>query len=180
MAFRQLSSKFGVFETKMIKNKILLTSICRLHHHNKNQRQLSLVVNSCFRNQDTKAILKPRNSLQKYGCVACKSTKVEPMINDEHGVEETEKVISININNNNKEELFQPRNEPNAGHPDMDMSFNNPQEAYRSKKTSEVFRALLVFNLCSFDWLIKNQKKVCSLVYIYYSSMMMMSQKIVV
>ena len=48
----------------------------------------------------------------------------------------------------------------NHEHPDLDLSFNSAQEAYRSKRTSEIARALLVFNLCSFDFLIQNQKRV--------------------
>lgn len=47
-----------------------------------------------------------------------------------------------------------------AVHPQIDLSFSNAQEAYKSKRTSELVRALLVFNLCSISVLVDNQKQV--------------------
>ncbi|GFO08983.1 proline dehydrogenase 1, mitochondrial-like [Plakobranchus ocellatus] len=44
-------------------------------------------------------------------------------------------------------------------HPVMDLTFANGREAYRSKKTSELLRALLIFNLCSVDALVDRQKE---------------------
>ncbi|XP_067648682.1 proline dehydrogenase 1, mitochondrial-like [Haliotis asinina] len=45
----------------------------------------------------------------------------------------------------------------NDGHPSVDLTFENAREAYRSKKTSELARALLVFKLCSINYLVDNQ-----------------------
>ena len=45
-------------------------------------------------------------------------------------------------------------------HPEMDLTFASGKEAYRSKKTSELVRALLVFNLCSVETLVNRQKEV--------------------
>ncbi|KAK7088799.1 proline dehydrogenase 1, mitochondrial-like isoform X2 [Littorina saxatilis] len=51
-------------------------------------------------------------------------------------------------------------NEPTPRiHPELDLSFNNAQEAYKSKRTSQLLRALLVFNLCSINVLVENQKQ---------------------
>ncbi|XP_052073864.1 proline dehydrogenase 1, mitochondrial-like isoform X2 [Mytilus californianus] len=38
----------------------------------------------------------------------------------------------------------------------LDLTFGNAEEAFRSKKTSELVRALFVFNLCSVEFLVKN------------------------
>ena len=43
------------------------------------------------------------------------------------------------------------------GHPRIDLSFENAEEAFRSKKTSELLRSLIVFNLCSLSFLVNNQ-----------------------
>ncbi|GFR77182.1 proline dehydrogenase 1, mitochondrial-like [Elysia marginata] len=45
-------------------------------------------------------------------------------------------------------------------HPDLDLMFASSKEAYKSKKTSELARALLVFNLCSVEALVNRQKEV--------------------
>jgi len=52
-----------------------------------------------------------------------------------------------------------------AGHPYVDLSFSNGREAYRSKTTGELCRALLVFNLCSVPTLIThNRQVICSFI----------------
>jgi hypothetical protein len=40
--------------------------------------------------------------------------------------------------------------------------FNDTKSAYRSKTTREILRALLVFRLCSVNFLVDNNLKVCS------------------
>ena len=52
-------------------------------------------------------------------------------------------------------------------HPDM-FDFNNGQEAYKSKHTSALVRALLVFNLCSIEFIVRNQQKASVLFGILY------------
>lgn len=42
----------------------------------------------------------------------------------------------------------------------LDLTFSSAEEAFRSKKTSELIRALLVFNLCSVDFLVNNHRQV--------------------
>lgn len=74
---------------------------------------------------------------------ACKSTLPSPDLNEPAAKSADEKPVI---------------NEPNIRtHPVLDLSFASAQEAYRSKRTSELWRALLVFNLCSFNVLINNQ-----------------------
>ncbi|XP_048252293.1 proline dehydrogenase 1, mitochondrial-like isoform X2 [Haliotis rufescens] len=50
-----------------------------------------------------------------------------------------------------------PTESYNDGHPVVDLTFENAREAYRSKTTSELARALLVFKLCSVNYLVDNQ-----------------------
>lgn len=49
----------------------------------------------------------------------------------------------------------------------LDLTFGNAEEAFRSKKTSELVRALFVFNLCSVEFLVKNNTEVRTLNYLY-------------
>lgn len=39
---------------------------------------------------------------------------------------------------------------------ELDLSFNSPKEAFKSKKTSELVRAYLVYQICSVEWLVEN------------------------
>ncbi|XP_049878901.1 proline dehydrogenase 1, mitochondrial isoform X2 [Pectinophora gossypiella] len=39
---------------------------------------------------------------------------------------------------------------------DLDLSFNNPKDAFKSKKTSELVRAYLVYQICSINWVVEN------------------------
>ena len=45
-------------------------------------------------------------------------------------------------------------------HPEVDLSFCNSKEAYRSKTTAELLRSLLVFNLCSIPALVNRSDQV--------------------
>lgn len=42
----------------------------------------------------------------------------------------------------------------------ISIDFDNTQEAYKSKDTLELLRSLLVFKLCSFDFLVDKNKEV--------------------
>lgn len=55
---------------------------------------------------------------------------------------------------------FTTKATPHPKHPDIDLTFENARESYRSKTTGEIVRALLVFNLCSLNFLVDNQKLV--------------------
>lgn len=39
---------------------------------------------------------------------------------------------------------------------DLDLSFNSPKDAFKSKKTSELVRAYLVYQICSINWIVEN------------------------
>lgn len=39
---------------------------------------------------------------------------------------------------------------------DLDLTFNSPKDAFKSKKTSELVRAYLVYQICSVNWLVEN------------------------
>lgn len=48
----------------------------------------------------------------------------------------------------------------NQNHPIIDLTFNNTKECYKSKRTSELMRALIVLKLCSYPLLVDNHQKV--------------------
>lgn len=39
---------------------------------------------------------------------------------------------------------------------ELDLNFNSPKDAFKSKKTSELVRAYVVYQLCSINWLVEN------------------------
>ncbi|XP_034827536.1 proline dehydrogenase 1, mitochondrial [Maniola hyperantus] len=39
---------------------------------------------------------------------------------------------------------------------ELDLTFNSPKDAFKSKKTSELIRAYLVYQICSFNWIVEN------------------------
>lgn len=43
---------------------------------------------------------------------------------------------------------------------ELDLAFNSPIDAFKSKKTSELVRALFVYQICSIEWLVNNQDMV--------------------
>lgn len=43
---------------------------------------------------------------------------------------------------------------------ELDVSFNNPIDAFKSKKTSELIRAYLVYQICSVNFLVENNDMV--------------------
>ncbi|XP_011564591.2 proline dehydrogenase 1, mitochondrial [Plutella xylostella] len=45
---------------------------------------------------------------------------------------------------------------PPPARDELDLSFSSPKEAFKSKKTSELVRAYLVYQICSFDWVVEN------------------------
>lgn len=55
---------------------------------------------------------------------------------------------------NNAEEEQEPHRDP------LDLSFQDAEAAYKSKSTFEILRALLVFQLCSNEYLVDNNMQV--------------------
>lgn len=53
-----------------------------------------------------------------------------------------------------------PRRDP------LDLSFANPEAAFKSKTTWEVLRAYIVYQLCSSSYLVDNNMKVCPVCYL--------------
>ncbi|XP_063833398.1 proline dehydrogenase 1, mitochondrial [Ostrinia nubilalis] len=39
---------------------------------------------------------------------------------------------------------------------ELDLNFNSPKDAFKSKKTSELVRAYLVYQICSVNWIVEN------------------------
>ncbi|KAL0818081.1 hypothetical protein ABMA28_008614 [Loxostege sticticalis] len=39
---------------------------------------------------------------------------------------------------------------------ELDLNFNSPKDAFKSKKTSELVRAYVVYQICSINWLVEN------------------------
>ena len=49
---------------------------------------------------------------------------------------------------------------PESNKPKLDLSFEDGKTAFKSKSTLELMRGLLVFQVCSINFLIENQKTV--------------------
>ncbi|CAH0595511.1 unnamed protein product [Chrysodeixis includens] len=45
---------------------------------------------------------------------------------------------------------------PSSRVDDLDLNFNSPKDAFKSKKTSELVRAYFVYQICSVNWLVEN------------------------
>lgn len=43
---------------------------------------------------------------------------------------------------------------------ELDLNFNSPRDAFKSKKTSELVRAYLVYQICSINWIVENNDMV--------------------
>lgn len=61
--------------------------------------------------------------------------------------------------------VFAPRNvrvlsTPQPSRDDLDLNFNSPKDAFKSKKTSELVRAYLVYQICSVNWIVENNDMV--------------------
>ena len=54
----------------------------------------------------------------------------------------------------------QSETESRNGHPNIDLTFSSCQEAYRSKTNLHLLRAWLVLKLCSWTFLVDNNKAV--------------------
>lgn len=53
---------------------------------------------------------------------------------------------------------------PPPARDELDLSFSSPKEAFKSKKTSELVRAYLVYQICSFDWVVENNDMVSAVI----------------
>lgn len=73
----------------------------------------------------------------------------------------SKKTQSLSLSNLNEvtsnDHQLQPH-EPNK--PKLDLTFEDSKTAFKAKSTFELLRGYLVFQLCSFSFLIENQKKV--------------------
>lgn len=49
---------------------------------------------------------------------------------------------------------------PPPARDELDLTFNSPKDAFKSKKTSELVRAYLVYQICSFNWIVENNDMV--------------------
>ncbi|OWR53723.1 proline dehydrogenase 1, mitochondrial [Danaus plexippus] len=45
---------------------------------------------------------------------------------------------------------------PPPSRDELDLTFNSPRDAFKSKKTSELVRAYLVYQICSINWVVEN------------------------
>ncbi|XP_045503207.1 proline dehydrogenase 1, mitochondrial isoform X2 [Colias croceus] len=45
---------------------------------------------------------------------------------------------------------------PSSSRDELDLTFNSPKDAFKSKKTSELVRAYLVYQICSINWIVEN------------------------
>ncbi|KAJ2942960.1 hypothetical protein O0L34_g15150 [Tuta absoluta] len=43
---------------------------------------------------------------------------------------------------------------------ELDLTFNNPKDAFKSKKTSELVRAYFVYQICSVNWVVEHNDMV--------------------
>lgn len=48
---------------------------------------------------------------------------------------------------------------------DLVLNFDEPKQAFKSKSTWEIIRALTVFRLCTIDFFVENNKKVFSILF---------------
>ena len=99
---------------------------------------------------------------------AFKSTKPNYAESSDEAVSQTDSPDELNTNNNYVSKGAWKSLTGNHQHPEIDLTFNNGQEAYKSKRNSEVIRALLVFNLCSLDVIVNNQKSVSRFIGLVY------------
>lgn len=58
------------------------------------------------------------------------------------------------------EVISQSRSAPNTPLSKIHIDFDNTEEAYKSKGNIELLRSLLVFKLCTFDFLVEKNKEV--------------------
>lgn len=49
---------------------------------------------------------------------------------------------------------------PPPARDELDLTFNSPKDAFKSKKTSELVRAYLVYQICSVNWVVENNAMV--------------------
>ncbi|XP_077995229.1 proline dehydrogenase 1, mitochondrial-like [Glandiceps talaboti] len=63
--------------------------------------------------------------------------------------------VEVNVKREEKEEFLKRE----AKEKFLDLHFTNAEESYKSKTTAEILRALLVFKLCSFNFLVDKNKQ---------------------
>lgn len=61
--------------------------------------------------------------------------------------------------------------QPLAIRDQLDLTFNDARQAYRSKSTWEILRAYIVFRLCSVEYLVENNQKVSSFAWLMIRTM---------
>lgn len=72
----------------------------------------------------------------------------------------TSKGQAISITNLSTENV-QQANENNQNQNKLDLTFEDSKTAFKSKTNLQLFRGYIVFQLCSFNILVDNQKAVC-------------------